>query len=56
VADAVGIEQRLQEGALRARSVAAPYLEKLREAVGVGRLGPGVTALLGVRSVKNKLT
>ncbi len=36
LADAAGIEQRLQEGAVRARSVATPFLGTLREAVGVG--------------------
>ncbi len=44
LADAAGIEQRLQEGAVRARSVATPFLGKLREAVGVGRLVSGITA------------
>lgn len=44
VAQAAGIEQRLQEGAVRARSVATPFLGKLREAVGVGRLVSGITA------------
>lgn len=44
VADAAGIEQRLREGAVRARSVATPFLGKLREAVGVGRLVSGITA------------
>jgi tryptophanyl-tRNA synthetase len=44
VADAAGIEQRLQEGAVKARSVAVPLLGKLREAVGVGRLLSVTTA------------
>ena len=44
VAEAAGIEQRLQEGAVRGRSVATPFLGKLREAVGVGRLVSGITA------------
>jgi tryptophanyl-tRNA synthetase len=44
VADEAGIEQRLQEGAARARSVATPFLGKLREAVGVGKLLSGITA------------
>ena len=43
LADAAGIEQRLQEGAVRARSVTTPFLSRLREAVGVGRLVPGIT-------------
>ena len=33
------IEQTLQEGAVRARSYAAPFLARIREAVGVRRLG-----------------
>lgn len=54
LADRAGIEQRLQEGAVKARSVAVPLLGKLREAVGGGRLVPGTTGSLGVRSVKNE--
>jgi tryptophanyl-tRNA synthetase len=42
VADAAGIEQRLQEGAVRARAVARPFLDELRKTVGVGRLGSGI--------------
>jgi tryptophanyl-tRNA synthetase len=38
IADPEGIEQRLQEGAARARAVARPFLGELRRAVGLRRL------------------
>jgi len=34
------IEERLLEGAARAREIAAPFLQRLREAVGIRRLRP----------------
>jgi len=33
------IETRLQEGAARAREVAAPFIQQLRDAVGIRSLG-----------------
>ena len=38
VADPAGIEQRLQDGAARARAIARPFLIELRRAVGLRRL------------------
>jgi tryptophanyl-tRNA synthetase len=38
MADPAGIEQRLQEGAARARAIASPFLAELRRAVGLRRL------------------
>ena len=37
MADPTGIEQRLQEGAVKARGLAAPFLGELRQAVGLRR-------------------
>ncbi len=39
IAEPAKIESRLQEGALRAREVAAPFMRQLRDAVGIRPLG-----------------
>lgn len=41
------IEDILQEGARKARAIAAPFLATLREAVGLRRFGAGTVALTG---------
>jgi tryptophanyl-tRNA synthetase len=38
IADPAGIEQRLQDGAARARAIARPFIGELRRAVGLRRL------------------
>ena len=38
IADPAWIEQQLQEGAARARALAAPFLDELRRVVGVRSL------------------
>jgi tryptophanyl-tRNA synthetase len=44
VADPVWIEQRLQEGAAKARAVATPFLGELRQAMGLRNLALGIAA------------
>lgn len=44
VADPARIEQRLQEGAAKARAVAAPFLAELRQTVGLRNLALGIAA------------
>jgi tryptophanyl-tRNA synthetase len=39
VADPAVVEQELRKGAERAREIAVPYLEEIRQAVGIRRLG-----------------
>jgi len=39
IADPAVVEQELQKGAARAREISVPYLEELRHAVGIRRLG-----------------
>ena len=40
IADPAQIEQRLQEGAAKARAIAAPFLGELRRAVGLRSRNP----------------
>jgi tryptophanyl-tRNA synthetase len=39
IADPAIVEAELQKGAMRAREVAVPYMDKIREAIGIRRLG-----------------
>ena len=39
IADPSIVEAELQKGAIRAREVSAPYMDQIRSAIGIGKLG-----------------